>query len=248
MHLADPQLGILGANGIVGAGIPIAVGAALAAKRQGAGARSSWPSSARARSTAAPSTRADPRRRLAGCRWSSSARTTATPSSPTERTLGRPGVRSSAPAAYGVAADRGRRQRRARGAEAGRAAGRRGALGVGARASSRRTPPGCAATTRATPSPTGPRPSSSAWAQRDPLARARSVLAEAGRDADADAASPRRPRAEMRRAVERRARGALPRPGRRCWRTSMAERAHPAPATSRRSTRRSPTRWSATTR
>jgi len=30
MHIADPSLGILGANGIVGAGIPIAVGAALA--------------------------------------------------------------------------------------------------------------------------------------------------------------------------------------------------------------------------
>jgi TPP-dependent pyruvate/acetoin dehydrogenase alpha subunit len=32
MHLADPALGILGANAIVGAGIPIAVGAAIAAK------------------------------------------------------------------------------------------------------------------------------------------------------------------------------------------------------------------------
>lgn len=32
MHLADASLGILGANGIVGAGIPIAVGAALASK------------------------------------------------------------------------------------------------------------------------------------------------------------------------------------------------------------------------
>ena len=31
MHLADPSLGILGANGIVGAGVPIAVGAAMAA-------------------------------------------------------------------------------------------------------------------------------------------------------------------------------------------------------------------------
>jgi pyruvate dehydrogenase E1 component alpha subunit len=30
MHIADPNLGILGANGIVGAGIPIAVGAGLA--------------------------------------------------------------------------------------------------------------------------------------------------------------------------------------------------------------------------
>lgn len=32
MHIADPSLGILGANGIVGAGIPIAAGAALASK------------------------------------------------------------------------------------------------------------------------------------------------------------------------------------------------------------------------
>jgi TPP-dependent pyruvate/acetoin dehydrogenase alpha subunit len=35
MHIADPSLGILGANGIVGAGLPIAVGAALAAQRKG---------------------------------------------------------------------------------------------------------------------------------------------------------------------------------------------------------------------
>jgi pyruvate dehydrogenase E1 component alpha subunit len=32
LHIADPNLGILGANGIVGAGIPIATGAALSAK------------------------------------------------------------------------------------------------------------------------------------------------------------------------------------------------------------------------
>jgi TPP-dependent pyruvate/acetoin dehydrogenase alpha subunit len=38
MHLAQADLGILGANGIVGAGIPIAVGAALAARSAGAGA------------------------------------------------------------------------------------------------------------------------------------------------------------------------------------------------------------------
>jgi TPP-dependent pyruvate/acetoin dehydrogenase alpha subunit len=37
MHLADASLGILGANGIVGAGIPLAVGAALAARRRGKG-------------------------------------------------------------------------------------------------------------------------------------------------------------------------------------------------------------------
>ena len=35
MHIADVEKGNLGANGIVGGGIPIAVGAALAAKRLG---------------------------------------------------------------------------------------------------------------------------------------------------------------------------------------------------------------------
>jgi TPP-dependent pyruvate/acetoin dehydrogenase alpha subunit len=38
MHIADPRFGILGANGIVAAGLPIAVGAALAARRRGSGA------------------------------------------------------------------------------------------------------------------------------------------------------------------------------------------------------------------
>lgn len=37
MHIADPSLGILGANGIVAAGLPIAVGAALAARHAGNG-------------------------------------------------------------------------------------------------------------------------------------------------------------------------------------------------------------------
>ena len=37
MHIADPELGILGANGIVGAGIPIAGGAALSAKLRKSG-------------------------------------------------------------------------------------------------------------------------------------------------------------------------------------------------------------------
>jgi TPP-dependent pyruvate/acetoin dehydrogenase alpha subunit len=37
MHLADPRLGILGANGIVGAGIPLATGAALSAQLEGEG-------------------------------------------------------------------------------------------------------------------------------------------------------------------------------------------------------------------
>ncbi|RFS86579.1 thiamine pyrophosphate-dependent dehydrogenase E1 component subunit alpha [Actinomadura spongiicola] len=37
MHIADPAVGILGANAIVGAGIPIALGGAFAAARQGRG-------------------------------------------------------------------------------------------------------------------------------------------------------------------------------------------------------------------
>jgi 2-oxoisovalerate dehydrogenase E1 component len=37
MHIADPTLGILGANGIVGAGLPIATGAALAEQMRGEG-------------------------------------------------------------------------------------------------------------------------------------------------------------------------------------------------------------------
>ena len=37
MHIADPELGIFGANGIVGAGVPIAVGAATAAQLRGNG-------------------------------------------------------------------------------------------------------------------------------------------------------------------------------------------------------------------
>ena len=38
MHIADPSKGNLGANGIVGGGIPIAVGAALSAKKRGVNA------------------------------------------------------------------------------------------------------------------------------------------------------------------------------------------------------------------
>jgi TPP-dependent pyruvate/acetoin dehydrogenase alpha subunit len=38
MHIADPALGVLGANGIVGAGLPLAVGAGLASLRRGTGA------------------------------------------------------------------------------------------------------------------------------------------------------------------------------------------------------------------
>ncbi|QNK58872.1 hypothetical protein H7F31_08390 [Paenibacillus sp. PAMC21692] len=35
MHIADPESGILGANGIVGTGVPIAVGAAMTVRMTG---------------------------------------------------------------------------------------------------------------------------------------------------------------------------------------------------------------------
>src|SRR5207247_6127024 len=77
MHIADLERGMLGANGIVGAGIPLTVGAALTRRSSG---RAGW----RSRSSAtAPPTRASSTRRSTWPRSgssprSSSARTTAT--------------------------------------------------------------------------------------------------------------------------------------------------------------------------
>ena len=77
MHIADFSVGMLGANGVVAAGMPIAVGAAHAhedPRRRDA----SWPaSSATARSTAARSSRRSTGPRSTRCRCFSSARTTA---------------------------------------------------------------------------------------------------------------------------------------------------------------------------
>ena len=67
MHIADPTIGIFGANGIVGAGLPIAVGAATAAQLR-ATAASRWRSSATARSRTAPSTRRSTSPRSGSCR------------------------------------------------------------------------------------------------------------------------------------------------------------------------------------
>ena len=52
MHIADITVGMLGANGIVGAGAPQAVGAGIAAKMDGL-ARCPWRSAATARATRA---------------------------------------------------------------------------------------------------------------------------------------------------------------------------------------------------
>ncbi len=59
LHIADLSKGMMGANGILGAGAPLVRGAALAAKYRRRRARSHcWPSSAMAPATRAPSSRA----------------------------------------------------------------------------------------------------------------------------------------------------------------------------------------------
>ena len=77
MHIADFAVGMLGANGVVAAGIPIAVGAAHSAKIRGASA-SSPVFSATARSTAGRFSKGSTGRRSSNCRCCSCARTTAT--------------------------------------------------------------------------------------------------------------------------------------------------------------------------
>ena len=81
-HLFDLDVGMLGANGIVGAGSPIAVGAGFANKYRGDGNGSPSPSSATGRPTSAPSTRQPTWPVRSSCRSCSSARTTSTASSP----------------------------------------------------------------------------------------------------------------------------------------------------------------------
>ena len=83
MHVADPAIGILGANAIVGAGMPLAVGAALASKllKQGRVAVSFFGEGA-VNQGVVPRV-AQPRRDLGPAGRSSCARTTSTPSSPT---------------------------------------------------------------------------------------------------------------------------------------------------------------------
>ena len=75
------RIGIFGANGIVAAGLPIAVGRGDGGPAARTTAAWRWRSSATARSPRAPSTRRSTSPRSGSCRWSSSARTTATRSS-----------------------------------------------------------------------------------------------------------------------------------------------------------------------
>ena len=83
MHVADPARGILGANAIVGASLPLAVGAALSSKLRAAGPRRGRLLRRGRRQPGRRSTSRSTSRRSGTCRCCSSARTTSTPSSPT---------------------------------------------------------------------------------------------------------------------------------------------------------------------
>jgi acetoin:2,6-dichlorophenolindophenol oxidoreductase subunit alpha len=77
MHIAKPDKGVMLSTGIVGAGAPVGVGLAMAAKRRGLD-RVPWSASATAPPTPAPSTRRRTWPRCGTCRWSSYVRTTNT--------------------------------------------------------------------------------------------------------------------------------------------------------------------------
>ena len=78
MHIADVATGNLGANGIVGGGIPIAVGAALAQQLTGSGKVVVSFFGDGAANEGAFHEAVEPGRGVGRCRWCSSARTTTT--------------------------------------------------------------------------------------------------------------------------------------------------------------------------
>ena len=223
------DLGIFGANGIVGGGLPIAGGAALAAKLRGRRAGWSVVVLRRRRGRArGPSTRRSTWRRYGGCRWSSSARTTATRSSRRSPTSTRcrwppapPGTGSTTSHVDGndveaVASSM---------TDVVRAHPRRAA----ARSSSRPTPTGGTATTRATRSGTAAQGRAVGVAAARP-AGARRRAAEAAASSGADSTCVRRRRSGGDRRCRRR------RAGRRRRRTPDAaplRRRAPRPAVAR---------------
>ena len=80
MHLYDIERGNMGANAVVGGGLPAITGAALAFKFRERASRRASPSSATARRTSAPSTSRSTSLSSGRSRQSSSARTTTGPS------------------------------------------------------------------------------------------------------------------------------------------------------------------------
>ena len=191
MHIADPAVGMLGANGIVGAGLPIAVGAAFASaaarrrrvrgvlRRRCSGDRC-VPRGGQPRCALAAAgdllLREQRLRRVlrdgdpaSGADRAARRRATASPASS-----------STAPTSPAVAATMSRHRR-------GECAP------VTARSSSRPTPTAGTVTTRATRSSTGRRTSSSATTSLDPINRTRGELATQGIEESTDPMPSRTP-------------------------------------------------------
>ena len=137
MHIADLSLDILGCNGIVGAGIPHACGAALTAKLRGTD-QAVGRLLRRRRGRAGRGARGDePRRDRGRCRSSSSARTTSSRSRPTGGRSARSRIIADRAAGYGMPGEVVDGNDVARGRGRGRARARPGPRGRRARRSSR---------------------------------------------------------------------------------------------------------------
>ena len=162
MHLFDAARRFYGGNAIVGGGLPLAVGLALADQllgrpprdglllRRGRGGRGRVPRVA------------EPGGAVAAAGAVPAARTTSTRWAPRSSAPSRRPTSRSRRASYGIAARGRRRHGRARGGRGGRARGRRGRAAGRARASSSCAPTASARTRCTTPSSTATRTRSSA--------------------------------------------------------------------------------------
>ncbi len=114
MHLSDPHSGLMVTTGVVGGGLPIAVGLGLAAKLRGTDQVTVVNFGDGATSIGAAHEAANIAALWASCPSSSSARTTPTASTPHFADYTRTERLAERFAPYGMAADDGRRQQRAR--------------------------------------------------------------------------------------------------------------------------------------
>ena len=170
MHFFDAARRFYGGYAIVGGGLPIAVGLALADKLAGPRRASPPASSATAPSPRASSTSRSTSPRSGGCRCSSSARTTSTrwarPSSARQAQLDMSAQGAGLRRAGGARGRDGRPRRRA----TPRGAARSGPRAARARACSSSAPTASAPTRWPTPTSTARRTRSSSWKERDPIA------------------------------------------------------------------------------
>ena len=111
MHIADPDHGLMLCTGIVGGGLPVAIGLGLASQLQGDGRVTICNFGDGATNIGAFHESLEHGLGLERCRSSSSARTTSTASTPSSPTPRRRRPWSTAPPAYAMKGDQGRRRR-----------------------------------------------------------------------------------------------------------------------------------------